>query len=71
MNLDAIVAQMGSQVDRVSNDAETAIQSDVLNDARSMLNAQFAMQQYSVMIGYESAVMKSIKDMMMGIISKI
>ncbi|AXE30568.1 EscF/YscF/HrpA family type III secretion system needle major subunit [Chromobacterium phragmitis] len=71
MNLDAIVAQMGSQVDRVSNDAETAIQSDVLNDPRSMLNAQFAMQQYSVMIGYESAVMKSIKDMMMGIISKI
>nr|7Y6C_F Chain F, EscG/YscG/SsaH family type III secretion system needle protein co-chaperone [Edwardsiella piscicida]7Y6C_U Chain U, EscG/YscG/SsaH family type III secretion system needle protein co-chaperone [Edwardsiella piscicida] len=41
------------------------------NDPQAMLKAQFAMQQYSVMIGYQSSVMKTVKDMMMSIISKI
>lgn len=44
---------------------------NVQNDPEAMLKAQYAMQQYSVMIGYESSVMKAVKDMMMGIISKI
>lgn len=72
MNIDAIVAQLGSQVSRTANDAQTAMASrDINNDPQAMLRSQYAMQQYSVMIGYESSVMKAVKDMMMGIISKI
>lgn len=71
MNIDSIVAQMGSQVTRSASDAEAAMNSNVQNDPQAMLKSQYALQQYSVMIGYESSVMKAVKDMMMGIISKI
>ncbi|KIA79931.1 MULTISPECIES: type III secretion system needle filament subunit SctF [Chromobacterium] len=71
MNIDSLVAQMGSQVTRSANDAEAAMNANVQNDPQAMLKSQYALQQYSVMIGYESSVMKAVKDMMMGIISKI
>lgn len=71
MNIDSIVAQMGSQVTRSASDAEAVMNSNVQNDPQAMLKSQYALQQYSVMIGYESSVMKAVKDMMMGIISKI
>ncbi len=71
MNIDSLVSQMGSQVSSTASSAETAMSANVQNDPEAMLKAQYAMQQYSVMIGYESSVMKAVKDMMMGIISKI
>ncbi|EAA3660117.1 type III secretion system needle filament subunit SctF [Salmonella enterica] len=72
MNIDAIVTQLDTQVSRSASDAQTIItSSDINNDPQAMLRSQYDLQQYSVMIGYESSVMKSIKDMMMGIISKI
>ncbi|WP_312978115.1 type III secretion system needle filament subunit SctF [Atlantibacter sp.] len=72
MNIDAIVAQLDSQASRTANDAQTAMaSSDINNDPQAMLRSQYAMQQYSVMIGYQSSVMKAVKDMMMSIISKI
>nr|CBA72314.1 secretion system apparatus SsaG [Arsenophonus nasoniae] len=36
-----------------------------------MLQMQFAVQQYSNFIGYESALIKVVKDMIQGIIAKI
>ncbi|MFM5540442.1 type III secretion system needle filament subunit SctF [Aeromonas veronii] len=72
MNIDAIVAQLGNQISHSANEAQTAMaSSDIINDPQAMMKSQYAMQQYSVMIGYESSVMKAVKDMMMGIISKI
>ena len=71
MNIDSLVSQMGSQVSSAAQSAETTMSANVQNDPEAMLKAQYAMQQYSVMIGYESSVMKAVKDMMMGIISKI
>lgn len=71
MNLDSIAAHMGAQITRTANDADVAMKSDVLNNPENMLKAQFELTRYSVMMGYESAVLKAVKDMMMGIISKI
>ncbi|AOZ52148.1 type III secretion system needle filament subunit SctF [Chromobacterium vaccinii] len=71
MNIDSIVSQIGGQISQAANNAEAAMNSDVQNNPESMLKSQYALQQYSVMIGYESSVMKAVKDMMMGIISKI
>ncbi|MFM0515380.1 type III secretion system needle filament subunit SctF [Paraburkholderia sp. RL17-373-BIF-A] len=71
MNLDNIAAQMGNQSARIANDAEAAMKLDVVNNPENMLKAQFEMNRYSVMVGYESSVLKAVKDMMMGIISKI
>ena len=71
MNIDSIVSQIGGQISQAASNAEAAMNSDVQNNPESMLKSQYALQQYSVMIGYESSVMKAVKDMMMGIISKI
>ncbi|ACR68152.1 EscF/YscF/HrpA family type III secretion system needle major subunit [Edwardsiella ictaluri] len=72
MNIEDIVSQLDNQVSRISSDANSVITSgNVNNNPEAMLKAQFAMQQYSVMIGYQSSIMKTVKDMMMSIISKI
>ena len=71
MNLDSISAHMGSQITRAANDADVSMKSDVVNNPENMLKSQFDLNRYSVMIGYDSAVLKTVKDMMMGIISKI
>ncbi|EAS5574500.1 type III secretion system needle protein SsaG, partial [Salmonella enterica] len=43
---------------------------DLLNP-ESMIKVQFALQQYSTFINYESSMIKMIKDMLSGIIAKI
>ncbi|GLU33136.1 type III secretion system needle filament subunit SctF [Trinickia caryophylli] len=62
--LSQIAAQAGQEVQSKMNSAD-------LTDPAKMLQAQFAIQQYSIFIGYQSAVLKAIKDMMQGIIQKI
>lgn len=72
LNIDAIISQIGEQISYAANDARKTISSgDIVSNPEAMLAAQYALQQYSVLIGYDSSVMKSMKDMMMGIISKI
>ncbi|MBJ7262944.1 MAG: type III secretion system needle filament subunit SctF [Burkholderiaceae bacterium] len=71
MNLDSIASHMGSQVTRAANNADASMKSDLANNPEDMLKSQFDLNQYSVLIGYESSVLKTIKEMMMGIISKI
>lgn len=72
MDINSVVNQLDNQVSQIANSADATINaSNVNNDPQAMLKAQYAMQQYSVAIGYESSVMKALKDMMMGIISKI
>jgi type III secretion protein F len=63
-HLSQLVAEAGNQV-------ESKLTAADLNDPARLLQAQFAIQQYSIFIGYESAVMKAVKDMMAGIIQKI
>jgi type III secretion protein F len=62
--LSELAAQAGKQV-------ESTVTSADLTDPAKMLQAQFAIQQYSIFIGFQSSVLKAVKDMMQGIIQKI
>jgi type III secretion protein F len=42
-----------------------------LNNPATLLEQQFSMQQYSIFVNYQSAVMKAVKDMLSGIIQRI
>jgi len=69
------VEQLVDSLSRLAHQAGQAIE-DKMNDQdisnpEAMLKAQFAVQQYSTLINYESAMIKTIKDMLSGIITKI
>lgn len=70
MDISAMVNQMSQQATRSAQEAQSKMSSGV-NDPQNMLKAQFAMQQYSSFVNMESAVIKTMKDMIQGIISKI
>ncbi|KGE44388.1 type III secretion system needle protein SsaG [Salmonella enterica subsp. enterica serovar Bareilly str. CFSAN000229] len=59
---------MAHQAGQAINDKMNG--NDLLNP-ESMIKAQFALQQYSTFINYESSLIKMIKDMLSGIIAKI
>lgn len=67
----SIINQMSKMIDQVGQDVQSKITADDLNDPAKMLQVQFAVQQYSNFVNFESAIMKSVKDMMAGIIQKI
>lgn len=63
-----MLSHMAHQVGQAINDKMNG--NDLLNP-ESMIKAQFALQQYSTFINYESSLIKMIKDMLSGIIAKI
>ncbi|HGJ5884135.1 type III secretion system needle filament subunit SctF [Arsenophonus sp.] len=71
MDFNAII----NQLSQLSADATGDIKSKIANadpsNPAQMLQMQFAVQQYSNFIGYESALIKVVKDMIQGIIAKI
>ncbi|WDD90567.1 type III secretion system needle protein SsaG (plasmid) [Burkholderia sp. FERM BP-3421] len=71
MDIESVNQQLSQLVDKVGNDVESKMSASDLNNPASMLQAQFAIQQYSVFVGYQSAVLKAVKDMLSGIIQKI
>ncbi|KWC21391.1 type III secretion system needle filament subunit SctF [Burkholderia ubonensis] len=71
MDIESVNQQLSHLVDKVGNDVESKMSASDLNNPASMLEAQFAIQQYSVFVGYQSAVLKAVKDMLLGIIQKI
>ncbi|ECA9611042.1 type III secretion system needle protein SsaG [Salmonella enterica subsp. enterica serovar Weltevreden] len=69
------IAQLVDMLSLMAHQAGQAINdkmngNDLLNP-ESMIKAQFALQQYSTFINYESSLIKMIKDMLSGIIAKI
>ncbi|EBD4403791.1 type III secretion system needle protein SsaG [Salmonella enterica] len=69
------IAQLVDTLSHMAHQAGQAINdkmngNDLLNP-ESMIKAQFALQQYSTFINYESSLIKMIKDMLSGIIAKI
>ncbi|EGV9510900.1 type III secretion system needle protein SsaG [Salmonella enterica] len=69
------IAQLVDMLSHMAHQAGQAINdkmkgNDLLNP-ESMIKAQFALQQYSTFINYESSLIKMIKDMLSGIIAKI
>ncbi|MCL1123673.1 type III secretion system needle filament subunit SctF [Shewanella surugensis] len=71
MDLSAIVSQISQQSASAAADLESVMATTDANDPDAMLQMQFSMQQYSNLVGYESAIIKTIKDMIQGIIAKI
>ncbi|MBV8047529.1 MAG: type III secretion system needle filament subunit SctF [Paludibacterium sp.] len=71
MNLDAIVSQMNSQVMQTENALQAVMSTNTTNNPTAMLQMQYALQQYAMMVNYESTVMKTMKDMMTGILAKM
>jgi type III secretion protein F len=71
MDIESVNQQLSRLVDKVGNDVESKMSAPNLNDPANMLQAQFAIQQFSVFVGYQSAVLKAVKDMLTGIIQKI
>ncbi|KVX77018.1 type III secretion system needle filament subunit SctF [Burkholderia ubonensis] len=71
MDIESVNQQLSQLVDKIGKDVESRMSASDLNNPASMLQAQFAIQQYSVFVGYQSAVLKAIKDMLSGIIQKI
>ncbi|EDX9484427.1 type III secretion system needle protein SsaG [Salmonella enterica] len=69
------IAQLVDMLSHMARQAGQAINgkmngNDLLNP-ESMIKVQFALQQYSTFINYESSMIKMIKDMLSGIIAKI
>ncbi|MGX8940120.1 type III secretion system needle filament subunit SctF [Symbiopectobacterium sp. Eva_TO] len=69
------VQQLIDTLSRMSNQAGQAVKDKMngadLTNPDAMLKVQFAVQQYSTFINYESAMISTIKNLLSGIISKI
>lgn len=71
MNIESVNQQLSQIVDKAGLDVQAKMTASDMNDPAKMLQAQFAIQQYSTFVTYQSAVMKAVKDMLAGIIQKI
>ncbi|MFT8211842.1 MAG: type III secretion system needle filament subunit SctF [Symbiopectobacterium sp.] len=69
------VQQLIDTLSRLANQAGQSVKDKMngedLTNPDAMLKAQFAVQQYSTFINYESAMINTIKNLLSGIISKI
>lgn len=71
MDISAIDNALSSKMNEVSQNLETTMKSTDPSDPTSMYKIQVALNQYSVFNGLMSAFAKNLKDLAMGIISKI
>ncbi|MEY4475373.1 MAG: type secretion apparatus needle protein [Pseudomonadota bacterium] len=71
MNVEQLVDTLSRLAHQAGQTVEDKMNGKDLTNPESMLKAQFAVQQYSTFINYESAMIKTIKDMLSGIIAKI
>ncbi|MBV4465819.1 MULTISPECIES: type III secretion system needle filament subunit SctF [Pseudomonas] len=71
MDIETVNNQLSQMVEKAGNDVQSKMTAADMNDPVRMLQAQFAIQQYSTFVTYQSAVMKAVKDMLSGIIQKI
>ncbi len=71
MDIESVNNQLSQLVEKAGNEVQSKLTAADMNDPARMLQAQFAIQQYSTFVTYQSAVMKAIKDMLSGIIQKI
>ncbi|QDQ25075.1 type III secretion system needle protein SsaG [Chitinimonas arctica] len=71
MDIESIVGNLERLTDQSGKSVQSMMTGDDLNNPAKLVKVQFALQQYSVFIGFNSAVMKMVKDMVMGIIAKI
>ncbi|MCT4700516.1 type III secretion system needle filament subunit SctF [Enterobacteriaceae bacterium H20N1] len=71
MNLQSTITQLSQQATTASQGLEDILGAVDINDPSAMLQVQFALQQYSSMVNYQSSLVKTVRDLVSGIISKI
>ena len=71
MDVGLLVNRLASLAHLAGDAIDDKMSGSDLTNPEAMLQAQFAVQQYSTFINYESAMIKTIKDMLSGIIAKI
>ncbi|ENN8378809.1 type III secretion system needle filament subunit SctF [Providencia rettgeri] len=71
MSIDTVLTQLSQQTSNYSKSLENKITETEINDPEAMLQTQFAIQKYASLVNYQSALIKTVRDMISGIISKI
>ena len=71
MDINTVTHQLSRRVEQAGQDIQAKMTASNLDNPARMLEAQFAIQQYSVFVAYESALIRAFKDMLSGIIQKI
>jgi len=71
MDLQVITEQLEAQTAQVGTMIQKTGTTDAVTDPEKMLQAQFVLTQYQLLVGYNSAVIDAFKTMIQGIISKI
>lgn len=71
MSLESIMSQLSQQASSNAQGLENTVSDLDINDPSAMLQAQFALQKYSSLVNYQSSLIKTVRDLVSGIISKI
>lgn len=71
MSLESILSQFSQQASNGVNSLERSVSDLDINDPSAMLEVQFALQKYSSLVNYQSSLIKTVRDLVSGIISKI
>ncbi len=71
MDLNAVINQLSQMSAQSAQDIQTKMANADPNNPEQMMQAQFAVQQYSNFMSYESALIKAVKELVQGIIAKI
>jgi type III secretion protein F len=71
MDIESVTGQLNGMVRATNQEVVSRLSAQDISDPEALLKTQFALQQYSTFVGFESALMKALKDMVSGIIAKI
>lgn len=71
MDLSSVLNQLTQNSESAVSRIQNGIDEADINDPQAMLKMQFALQQYSSYVNYQSSLIKTVRDMVTGVISKI
>ncbi|CAI1010055.1 type III secretion system needle filament subunit SctF [Serratia quinivorans] len=71
MDLNLMISQLERLAANNAGRLEEKMDNIDINDPQAMLKMQFAIQQYSSLVNYQSSLVKTVRDLVSGIISKI
>lgn len=71
MDIQQLISSLSGLASKAGQAVTDKMNGEDLTNPDAMLKAQFAVQQYSTFINYESAMINTIKNLLSGIISKI
>ncbi|MBD9646327.1 type III secretion system needle filament subunit SctF [Pantoea sp. PNT02] len=71
MDLGSVLNQLTQNSESAVSQIQHGVSEADINDPQAMLKMQFALQQYSSYVNYQSSLIKTVRDMVTGVISKI